>query len=231
MVFGATGYTGRFLVRGLRDRGVPTVAHIREGSSTLGASREHFEGLGAQVAVVPWEREAMESLVMEVQPAWVFLVLGTTKSRMRQSNAGESYASVDYGLSRMVHRAVEGLSGPVRIIYLSAMGANIDSRLPYLAARGRLEADLRAGTSEWMIVRPGLISGPDREEVRVGERVAARVSDGLLAVAGVLGARRFRRRFRSMGGEELAERMLVWALAPEGAGRVLDPGALQQDPL
>lgn len=229
LVFGATGYTGRYLVRGLLSRGIRTVAHMRASSSKVATLGEEFKSQGAEVALEDWNESAIHALVERSQPTLVFAVLGTTRARMK-GEAGASYESVDYGLTSLALSACARSSATPRFVYLSAMGVREKARLPYLAARWRMEEELKAGTTEWMIVRPGFISGPDRDEFRLGERVAANVSDGFLAVAGLFGGRRMRSRFRSMSGKELAEGMIHWALSPEGAGRVVSTSDLRRKP-
>ena len=53
-VAGATGLTGREVVAQLRQRGVPTVAHVRPDSPRLDEWRARFEALGATVDTTPW---------------------------------------------------------------------------------------------------------------------------------------------------------------------------------
>ena len=120
----------------------------------------------------------------------------------------------------------EGGAAP-RFVYLSALGADAGSRNPYLAVRGRFEAELRAGPLPWTVVRPSFITGPDREESRPAERVGAAVVDALTAVAGALGARRFAGRYRSITGAALGRALVRLAGDPEAAGRVIEGDALR----
>ena len=48
-VAGATGYTGREVVRVLLERGVRTVAHVRPDSPHVDEWRSRFEAQGAAV--------------------------------------------------------------------------------------------------------------------------------------------------------------------------------------
>ena len=54
-VAGATGYTGREVVRLLSGRGVRTVAHVRPDSPRVEEWRRRFETEGAAVDVTPWD--------------------------------------------------------------------------------------------------------------------------------------------------------------------------------
>src|SRR5215208_1501420 len=60
-VAGATGYTGREVVRQLVERGVRAVAHVRPDSPRLAEWRERFAELGAEVDATPWEEPAMRA--------------------------------------------------------------------------------------------------------------------------------------------------------------------------
>ena len=102
-VAGATGYTGREVVRVLRESGVSTVAHVRPDSPRLAEWRARFGALGAEVDTTPWDAPAMATTLARVQPAIVFALLGTTRRRARaaaERGAAESYASVDSSGSR-----------------------------------------------------------------------------------------------------------------------------------
>ena len=53
-VGGATGHTGREVVRQLCERGVETIAHVRPNSSKLNDWLNRFEGWGASVDTSAW---------------------------------------------------------------------------------------------------------------------------------------------------------------------------------
>jgi len=50
------------------------------------------------------------------------------------------------------------------------------------------EGEVRASGLPYLIARPFFITGPDRRESRPGERIAAKVTDKVLGLAGHLGA-------------------------------------------
>ena len=227
IVFGATGYTGAFLVKRLRELGIETHAHLRPSSSKKERLSRVFEDVGAKVVLEPWEDARIAAVIAEVRPTLVFAVLGTTRARMKaikrrgDDMATAGYEAIDYGLTAMIHRACEQVDEPMRFVYLSSMGVKEGTRMPYLSVRWRMEEELRQGQTDWTIVQPGFITGTDREEFRLGERVAARLSDGFLALTGAVGARRLRQKYRSITGQQLAEGMVRWALVDEGRNRVI----------
>lgn len=220
---GATGYTGRAVVARLRAQGYETVAHVRPDSSRLEQWRERFEGLGAIVETAPWELEEMEAALEQRQPDLVFALLGTTRKRAKGDGmeANEAYERVDYGLTKLLLDACAKTTPKARFVYLSSAGVKPNTRNPYLAARAKLEAALRDGSQPFTIVRPSFITGNDRDEDRMGERVGAAIGNAALAAVGLFGGRRVRDRYRSMDARQLAEALVRVAADPDAAGAVL----------
>lgn len=203
LVLGATGYTGRAVVRSLCARGIETWAHVRPDSARLSYWNGHFEGLGAHVDTTPWEANAFEERLAILKPSAIFALLGTTKKRAR-SDGVSTYERVDYGLTLLALSAARQLHPPPRILYLSSMGTSPRARSAYLKWRWRTEEELRQLGLPWIIARPCFISGSDREELRPIERLGARLVDGSLRVAQGLGAGALRNKYRSIDAARLA---------------------------
>ncbi len=224
-VAGATGYTGREVVRLLRERGVRTVAHVRPDSPTLASHRQHFGALGAEVDTTPWEPAAMRATLERLRPTHVFLLLGTTQRRAKADAARgvrSDYQAVDYGMTMQVIESAYGVTPPPKLIYLSATGVGPRARGAYLQVRYRVESALAAGPLPYVVARPSFITGADRPEDRPTERRAAAVTDALLGLAGALGARRVRERYRSMTGAELARALVRIGLDDAASRRVFE---------
>jgi uncharacterized protein YbjT (DUF2867 family) len=141
--------------------------------------------------------------------------------------APEAYERIDYGLTALLIEAATGSESRPRFVYLSAAGAREGTQNPYMQARVRAEADLRSSGLPYTIVRPSFISGPDRDESRPAERVAATVGDGALALAGALGAKKLRDRYRSISAEALGDGLVRLALDDAWAGRIAHAEALR----
>ena len=158
----------------------------------------------------------MKSTLRRLAPTHVFSLLGTTARRAGQEGmqASEAYRKIDYGLTALLIDAAAACEVPPRFVYLSAAGAREGTSNAYMKARVDAEAHLRESGLPFTIVRPSFISGPDRDERRIGERVGASVADKALAVVGALGAHTLRDRYASMTGAELAARMVRVALDP-----------------
>ena len=206
-IAGATGYTGREVVRELVGRGVRTVAHVRPDSSRVDEWRARFEGAGAAVDTTPWGDAAMTDTLSTLQPTHVFSLLGTTRARRRASASRgktESYETIDYGLTALLIRAAVLSGSRPRFVYLSSFGVREHSTNPYLAARWRAESLLRASGLPYTIARPSFITGPGRDESRPLERAGAGVANVIAGLARVVGARRFAGSVQSLTGAELA---------------------------
>ena len=228
-VAGATGYTGRAVVKRLRALDVTTYAHVRPNSPSLDRHRASFETLGAKVVSPAWEEEAIAETIRQLAPTHIFCLLGTTAGRAkRERKAGQEglmYEAVDYGMTKMVIDAASSIDPLPTLVYLSAMG--VGSKRPsnrYMRARWQVEQALGESSLPWIVARPAFISGPDREEWRPSERIGAIITDGLLR----LGGQRLRNRFGSLSAEDLAEGLVYHALERAERRVVLDAEALRE---
>lgn len=230
-VAGATGYTGREVVRALIDQGVETCAHVRPDSSRLADWSHRFAVLGARVDSTPWEPVAMGETIARLGPDLVFGLLGTTRSRGRRAAARtggiENYETVDYGLTALLLRSVVDSGARPRFVYLSSVGVRGGTSNGYLAVRWRMEQEIEASGLPYVIARPSFITGADRDEFRLGERMAASVADAALAVAGLLGAARLRDRYRSTTNTVLGCALVRLALAPGRVNEVVESEELR----
>jgi uncharacterized protein YbjT (DUF2867 family) len=214
-VLGATGFVGREVVRQLTVRGANTVAHVRPDSHRLAEWTERFVALGATVDTSPWNIAELGARVRELAPSQIYILIGTTRSRARSEQVqGDIYEAIDLGLTQLAVDAVKHAATPTRIVYLSSVGADEGARSAYLRARGKAEALVRNAGLPWAIARPSLIMG-NRDESRPGSAVAAFVGDGLLALAGVMGGKQLRGRYRSTTADVLASALIRIGEAPD----------------
>jgi uncharacterized protein YbjT (DUF2867 family) len=228
-VAGATGYTGREVVRQLCERKARVAAHLRPASPSSERCAARFREWGADLVEVPWELEPLTEALAARAPIAVFSLIGATRASARRDRLGkvDIYETIDVRLNSLLLDAIRAARLTPRFVYLSSIGASESTRSRYLAARGRAEARIAASGLPYTVARPSFIAGPGRDEPRRLERVAAGAADGLLAVAGLVGARRLRDRFRSMDNVELARALIAAALEPSCAGQVLTGERLQ----
>lgn len=233
-VAGATGLTGRAVIRHLVARGAEAIAHVRPDSSSLARAREALEADGAIVDTTAWDEAAMTETLKRLAPTAVFALLGTTRKRMKQVEreggdaATQGYEAVDYGLTALLRRAAEASGVRPRFVYVSMIGIDLakDSRNPYTQVRIRIERELRDGSLPYTVLRPSFITG-DRTEPRAGESFGASLADGALAVVGALGARRTRDRYRSITGDALGAACVRLAFDPDAANRAFEADQLR----
>lgn len=223
-VAGATGYTGRELVRVLAIRKIETHAHVRPDSPRLEEWRNKHAALGAETDATPWELGAMTATMARIRPTHVFSLLGTTRARAKSAeHRGEraDYLAVDYGLTVMLIDAIKKARLTPRFVYLSAAGVGPAARGDYLQVRHRVENTLRGSGLSVVIARPSFITGSDRDEDRPVERIAAGTFDVMLGVARAFGARQLQDRYRSTTNQTLA-RALVRAGFDDSKSGVLE---------
>ena len=232
-VAGATGFTGREVVRLLVERGVPTVAHVRPDSPRLEEWKARFSGFGAEVDATAWDEAAMKETLLRIRPASLFALLGTTRARMHAAGragedpASQSYEVVDYGLTALLIEAVREAGLSPRVVYLSAAGVKETSRSAYYKARSQAEALLRSSALPYTIARPSFIAGPGRDDNRPLEQVGAVVGDRLLAAAGWLGARKLRARYAPTTNVRLAGALVRLAFDPNAENGIFESEELE----
>jgi NADH dehydrogenase len=225
-VLGATGLVGREVVRQLSARGAKAIAHVRPDSKQLAEWQKRFDALGAAVDTTPWDAAALAARFRAAQPAQIYILIGTTRSRARTDGvAGNIYEAVDLGLTKLAVDAAAASGLRPRIIYLSSVGADPAARSAYLAARGRAEQAVTSAGLPWVIARPSIITG-ERDDRRIGEGGAAVIGDGLLAVAGAFGGKTLRDKYRSTTADTLASALIRLGEAPDH-DRIVDGADLR----
>lgn len=217
VVVGATGYVGRHVVGTARRAGHEVLAHVRPGSASGDRSAAAHAATGARVIRTPWTIEAWYRLLSIELPDRLFLLLGTTAARTRAAaRAGAPDATqttVDLGLTMMAINAARMASPDTGIVYLSSLGASLTGN-EYLRVRATVEAALPTLPNPFTVVRPSFITGPDRGEVRRGERLGAKGADAVSALLRVAGARRRAARWASISGGALAALLVQLASRP-----------------
>lgn len=224
MIFGATGYTGRAVVSLLCERGVDTIAHIRPDSSRLAEWSDRFQAMGARVDTTPWDEAQMATTLAREAADLLFYLIGTTRARDRKSDADEGYDAIDYGLLKLLVDACQNESAKVepRIVYLSAIGVRENRRSSYYRARWNAEQALRESGLPYLIARPAIITGSNRDETRVMERIGGSLANLASRGLRVLGAKELADRYRSMSNVELAAALVDHALDGKGENRIVE---------
>lgn len=229
-VAGATGFTGREVVRLACAAGLPTVAHVRPDSPGLVDWRSRFASMGAEVDETPWQTPAMKQALIDRECDVLFALLGTTKKRGRaaaKQGSKETYETIDYGLSALLLEAALKSQRSPRFVYLSSMGVTASTKNAYLSVRHRLETELAASGLPFCVARPSIIGG-ERDEARPGEAAGLLAVDAALSVVGALGGRRLRNKYRSQDNTTLATALLSMALDEGAVGKTFESDRLQE---
>jgi len=214
-IAGATGYTGSAFVKRLAQAKHDVVAHIRPDSPSMAEMAPLFKSHGARIDTSPWEPAAIADALKASKATHVASLLGTTRARARKASKkgiDATYEAVERDMTLMLLAAAQDMKEKPRFIFLSAMGADKSGGNRYMAARTMVEKAIFNSGLNYLIARPAFISGSDRSEFRLMERSATIISDGILSMTGLMGARKFRDSYRSLNAEQLAAGMATLAL-------------------
>ena len=169
IIAGASGLVGRFLLNDLlsRDRYERVIALVRSdlglSSPKLSTARVDFAALDS---TAPGDACAGADL---------FCTLGTT---IKKAGSQDAFRRVDH--DAVLAFARWGLAhGAWRFFVVTALGADAASSVFYNRVKGEAERDIASlGFAETHVFRPSFLLGP-REEFRLGEAIASRISKPL----------------------------------------------------
>lgn len=233
-VAGATGYTGREVIRLLCEKGVKAVAHIRPASPHLEKYQKKFKEMGAVVDTTPWQAEEIRWTLKQHQPDIVFSLLGTTKARMRAlAKKGfdakqASYENVDLRLTLLLLQAAEQCPKKPLFVYLSSLGVSERAWNQYLKVRFVAEEKIRESLLDYIIVRPSIITGIDRDDYRFFEYNSARVIDKVLDWGKNYGGQKLWQRYHSTTNTNLAAALIYLSLDPKNHNQIFESQQLRE---
>jgi len=204
LLVGATGLVGSFLLHRLLESGA-------YGRVTVWVRRDFGEAhpkLKAEVA----DFERLHERHVEADD--VFCCLGTT---IKKAGSQAAFRQVDYDYPVALAIAAAA-GGAKRLLVVSALGANPDSRVFYSRVKGETEIAVRAaGVPATIFFRPSLLSGP-RAEVRRGERIGEAIGKVLGPLLG---------KYRPIHADLVAAAMLRAALEERPSG-VIESGEIRK---
>ena len=166
VVIGATGLVGRECVKQLAAR--PEFERVTAVARR--AVPDEFQRPRLQTVLIDFDRLDEWSDVF--QASHVFCALGTT---IKQAGSQERFRQVDFGYPlRIAELAVA--AGARHFLLVSSVGASPTSRGFYLRVKGDLAKAVTAMAFQSItVVRPSFLLG-DRDEFRLGEEIAMRLS-------------------------------------------------------
>jgi len=204
LLVGATGLIGSFLLQRLlaSDRYARVAVWARRD---IGKTHPKLRS-----AVVDFDRLHER----QVEAEDVFCCLGTT---IKVAGSQAAFRRVDYDLPVALAIAAAG-GGARRLLVVSALGANPDSRVFYNRVKGEMEIAVRAaGVPVTIFFRPSLLTGP-RTEVRRGERIGEAIGTLLGPLLG---------KYRPIHADLVAAAMLRAALENHPSG-IIESGEIRK---
>jgi uncharacterized protein YbjT (DUF2867 family) len=151
-VFGGTGFLGRRIVRRLRDRGFP----VRIASRHPDWRHEHFGPDDAQLQSVAADIQDERSVADALAGAY-----GVVNAvSLYVEHGQETFQSVHVEAARRV--AAQALrAGAERLVHVSGIGADTNSRSRYIRKRGEGELAVQEAFRDAILIRPAVMFGPD----------------------------------------------------------------------
>jgi len=152
VVFGGSGFLGRRLVRRLAGDGLNVrvaVRHPAPARSILKAA-----GLGR---VMVQRADVCDQTTVAAAIAGADAVVNAVSAYVERS--GETFEAVHVRGAEMVARGTAA-AGVARLVLVSGIGADPESRSPYIRARGRGERAVQREFPGATIVRPSVMFGP-----------------------------------------------------------------------
>lgn len=142
LVVGATGELGGLIVRKLLDEGVAVRMLVRSASNY-----KDLMEVGAEPALGDLkDPSSLESACLDVDT-----VVTTATAAARGGD--DTIESVDLDGNRNLVRAADK-SGVGHFVFVSALGAALDSQMPLLRAKATTEQELRKSSMSWTILQP-----------------------------------------------------------------------------
>lgn len=199
LVVGATGLVGNQLIKILLDSSEygRVITWVRKSTGRFDKRLEEI--------IIDFAK--IEATIIEDKVDHVFCCLGTT---IKKAKTQEAFKKVDLfyplALGRWAKR-----KEVAQFLVITAMGADVNSRIFYNRTKGQLEQELKKiGLNGLHIFRPSLLLG-ERKEVRFGERAASLMSKLIpILYSGPL------KRYEPIQGRDVAYAMYKTALEERG---------------
>ena len=194
---GATGLIGKSVIQRTMGREDVRIFGIARREMTLP------KGVRMEMIVADPSRwgEVLEGVRADV----LVSALGTTWKKADKSEA--SFRAIDQDLVLNTAAAAHK-TGVKRIVAVSSIGADAQSKNFYLRVKGKVERDLlKIGFDRVDILRPGLLRGERGDDRRLGERLGIALSP----LADLFMHGKYRQ-YRSVGADDVADAAVALAM-------------------
>lgn len=174
---------------------------------------------GARMEVFVAEPDKWDEVIEALRPTAIICALGTTWKKAGRDEA--AFRAVDHDLVLQIARAAKA-HGVERFVAVSSVGADPHTGNFYLKVKGETDRDLaKAGLGRLDVLRPGLLRGKRRGELRLGERLAMIASPLINPLLGGSW-----RRYRAIDAQTVARAALYLAMRPARGRFVHDHDAI-----
>jgi NADH dehydrogenase len=165
LVIGATGFLGAAFVRALAARGRPVIALGRDE----GRVRKRFRSLPVEARAADVTRpDSLRDAFAGVDT--VIQCVQFSGFPMEDPSQSLTFLEVDGRGTRNVVESARA-AGVERIIYLSGVGADPSSELPWYRAKGLAERNVRESGMRHTIIRPSWVYGPEDRSLNLFVRL------------------------------------------------------------
>ncbi|MFP8951791.1 complex I NDUFA9 subunit family protein [Natrialbaceae archaeon A-arb3/5] len=168
LVAGGTGFIGTNLCTELAARGHEVTALSRNPDGS---------DLPDDVALAAGDVSAYDS-ISDTVANHEAVVNFVSLSPLYQPPSGTDHETIHLGGTKNLVRAAEN-GGVDRFVQISALGADPDSEIDYIRAKGRAEAVVTDSDLDWTIVRPSVVFGDGAEFVDFTKQLTTPYLTGL----------------------------------------------------
>ncbi len=146
-----------------------------------------------------------------------FSALGTT---IKQAGSKDNFIAIDHGMVIQYAYCSKKL-GAKKFLNVSALGADVNSKIFYNQVKGKLEEDLKAIGFDYLgIFRPSLLLG-NRSDLRLGEEFAKLITKPLIWL-------KLWKNMRPIYDNQVAKSMVIKALEVNSAAvEIIESGQMQ----
>jgi NADH dehydrogenase len=152
-VFGGSGFIGRYVVKRLAQQGYVVRVAVRDPEAAL-----FLKPMGAVGQVVPLFASVMNEGTVHRAIDGADVVINLVGALAESRNA--SFQAVHTAGAERIAR-LSAAAGVVRLVHISAIGADPASPSRYGATKGAAEQAVRAAFPQATILRPSLVFGPE----------------------------------------------------------------------
>ncbi len=225
-ICGATGFCGtgviqtilsqNHLLTALQAQKDQVIAHLRKDSphaAQFDQKPEWQNAIACQELIIVKENwdEKLEATFEAIAPDIVFCALGTTQKRAKREQT--SYETIDRDLTlkmlTMCQKQAKNGKSPL-VIYVSAMGIAWAKWSRYLQMRADVESAILQSDLPHVILRPGFLTGPTRDDFRLLEKFGGQISESLADLFHVIGLDEAANQSRPISAEVMGG--AVWQL-------------------